>query len=198
MGGMRYGFETACHNLGIPSECVFTSEIKKHAVKSYEYNFVSNHKISGDITKEDYHSIPDFDYLLAGFPCQSFSSAGKRHGFLDPRGTLFFNVLEILRENSPQGFLLENVAGLVKHDSGNTFKTIISSLTELGYNVSWNLIDSALMGIPQRRLRVYIVGHKNHTPVLDKFIELKTNCSSRLDFEYHFTPTKFSNLLTSK
>src|SRR3989344_8919488 len=133
IGGTRIGFEQACKNKGIKSKCIFTSEIKDHALKVYKENF-GNHIIHGDITKIDVKDIPNFDVLLAGFPCQAFSSAGKRKGFLDTRGTLFFEIERILAFKKPQGFILENVEGLVKHDCenkkdhiGRTFKLILNT-----------------------------------------------------------------------
>ncbi|MBD2364144.1 DNA (cytosine-5-)-methyltransferase [Anabaena minutissima FACHB-250] len=105
IGGMRLGLEQACKTLGIQSECVFTSEIKPTAVKVYHENFSGNN-LWGDITEIYSHQIPDFDILLAGFPCQPFSSAGTKQGFLDTRGTLFFEIERILKDKSPFGFLL--------------------------------------------------------------------------------------------
>ncbi len=105
IGGMRLGFESACHQLGLTPNCVFSSEVKKNAVLTYEKNF--NSKVEGDITEINLNTIPNFDFLLAGFPCQAFSTAGKRQGFLDTRGTLFFEIEKILKHHQPQGFLLE-------------------------------------------------------------------------------------------
>src|SRR3989338_2586603 len=141
LGGTRIGFECACRNNGIVPKCVFTSEIKEHAVKVYSEYF-GNEKISGDITKIESSYIPDFDFLLGGFPCQPFSAAGNRNGFLDTRGTLFFEIERILRDKQPYGFLLENVEGLVNHDKANkkdsigkTLTTILERLAALGYKV---------------------------------------------------------------
>jgi DNA (cytosine-5)-methyltransferase 1 len=118
LGGTRLGFEQACNELKIKHECVFTSEIKPHAIDIYKHNF-DNENVHGDITKIDEESIPDFDFLLGGFPCQAFSNAGKRKGFNDIRGTLFFDIVRILKEKKPTGFILENVEGLVSHDKKN-------------------------------------------------------------------------------
>lgn len=107
IGGIRKGFEWACEKIGYESECVFTSEIKESAISVLKQNH-PDETIHGDITKIDPHSIPDFDVLLGGFPCQAFSSAGKRQGFNDTRGTLFFNVANILKVKKPKGFILEN------------------------------------------------------------------------------------------
>lgn len=198
IGGTRIGFEQACFDLNIQSSCVFSSEIKQHAIKAYQANFKDAHSATGDITKVDYSSIPNFDYLLAGFPCQPFSSAGSRKGFLDERGNLFFNVLAVLKEKKPLGFLLENVEGLVNHNSGNTLKIMLSSLENLGYKVSWKLIDSSKHGVSQRRIRVYIVGHLNHLPNLDQLKESYVNTASFIDESEAFSPTSFSQLLTKK
>jgi DNA (cytosine-5)-methyltransferase 1 len=166
LGGTRLGFEQACNELKIKHECVFTSEIKPYAIDIYKHNF-NNEDVHGDITKIDEESIPDFDFLLGGFPCQAFSNAGKRKGFNDIRGTLFFDIVRILKEKNPTGFILENVEGLVNHDKksktdviGNTLEIILKTLNELNYNVSWKVLDSKLFGVPQSRKRIYIVGNK--------------------------------------
>lgn len=114
IGGIRKGFEIAFHKCGYETECVMTSEIKPHAYKVLQANH-PNEEIRGDITKIDADTIPDFDFLLGGFPCQAFSFAGRRLGFQDTRGTLFFEVERILKEKRPFGFILENVEGLVTH-----------------------------------------------------------------------------------
>jgi DNA (cytosine-5)-methyltransferase 1 len=161
IGGMRLGLEKACENLGIKTECVFTSEIKTSAIKVYQDNFQED-KIWGDITEISTQEIPDFDILLGGFPCQPFSSAGTRQGFLDTRGTLFFEIERILKDKSPFGFLLENVEGLVQHEQGRTLATIINQLEQLGYQVKHSVLNAQDFGIPQDRKRVYIVGTKNN------------------------------------
>jgi len=157
MGGLRLGFESACKELGLEPKCVFTSEIKAHAIKAYSSNFKDS-KISGDITKVDTSSLPDFDYLLGGFPCQPFSTAGKQLGFADTRGTLFFEIERILKDKRPKGFILENVEGLLTNDNGNTIKVILEKLKALNYNVSYKVINSVDFGVPQNRKRLYIVG----------------------------------------
>jgi DNA (cytosine-5)-methyltransferase 1 len=153
-GGIRLGFEQACNKLGILTECVFSSEIDKNACASYELNF--GHNPFSDVTKVE--ELPDFDFLLAGFPCQSFSYAGKRLGFGETRGTLFFEVERLLAKYKPKGFLLENVRGLTTHDEGRTFQTIIHSLETLGYSVNYLLLNSSNFGVPQNRVRIYITG----------------------------------------
>ncbi len=177
LGGTRVGFEQACKELGLSSECVFTSEIKPYAVEIYKHNF-NNDEVTGDITSVDEQDIPSFDYLLGGFPCQAFSNAGKRHGFEDTRGTLFFDIARIIKHHKPTGFLLENVDGLVTHDKGNTLTTIISTLEDLGYKVSWKILNSKNFGVPQERKRVYIVGHLTNKPNLDDFEKVTKTFSS--------------------
>ncbi len=168
LGGIRIGFEQGLKKLGFNTECVFTSEIKEHAIKAYKHNF-DNKKIFGDITQINSGCIPNFDFLLAGFPCQPFSFAGKGLGFFDTRGTLFFEIERILNDKKPIGFLLENVEGLVTHDNGDTLKTIISHLEALDYKVSWRLLDSKDFGLAQSRKRIYIVGMKNEHINLEDF-----------------------------
>lgn len=170
MGGIRKGFELACESMKLESECVFTSEIKPHAVEILKQNN-SCEKIHGDITKINEKDIPDFDFLLAGFPCQAFSSAGKRLGFLDTRGTLYFEVERILKEKKPKGFILENVEGLVTHDRkdkktpiGQTLSTILQSLENLGYKVKWKVLNSKYFGVAQERKRIYIIGTDRKKP----------------------------------
>ena len=142
-------------------ECIGYSEIDKYAIQIYEKHF--NHKNYGDITKINADTIPDFDLLVGGFPCQSFSIAGKRKGFNDTRGTLFFDIARILRAKQPKLFLLENVKGLLSHDNGKTFSTIISTLTELGYDLQWQVLNSKNHGVPQNRERIFIVGNLRGT-----------------------------------
>ena len=153
IGGTRLGFERA------GGECVFTSEWDTNCQKTYQANF--GEIPYGDITKISEDEIPDFDILLAGFPCQPFSSIGKRQGFSHAtQGTLFYDVLRIIKHKRCKAFFLENVPGLITHDKGNTFRTIISSLEELGYSVFYKILNAADYGVPQQRKRVYIVGFK--------------------------------------
>lgn len=161
-GGIRLGFEMACKKHNIETECVFSSEIDKNACATYELNF--DHNPLSDVTKIE--ELPDFDFLLAGFPCQSFSYAGKRRGFGETRGTLFFEVERLLAKYKPKGFLLENVRGLTTHDQGRTFETIIHSLKNLGYSVEYRLLNSSNYGVPQNRVRIYIVGTLNEKTTL--------------------------------
>lgn len=168
IGGIRLGLEQAAREKGLKTACVFTSEIKPYAVKVLKDNHPTE-TITGDITKVNTDEIPDFDILCAGFPCQAFSSAGKRQGFADTRGTMFFEVERILRDKKPLGFILENVEGLVNHDGGNTLNVITNRLDALGYKFDFKVLNSRHFGVPQERKRIYIVGSKNEKPNLDDF-----------------------------
>lgn len=155
IGGTRIAFE----NLG--GKCVFSSEIDYYAKQSYQFNY--GEVPFGDITKIDETSIPDHDILVGGFPCQAFSIAGRRGGFEDTRGTLFFEIARILREKRPKAFFLENVKGLLSHDRGRTINVILNTLREdLGYYVpDPQIINASDFGVPQKRERIYIVGFRN-------------------------------------
>jgi DNA (cytosine-5)-methyltransferase 1 len=146
IGGFRLGIEKAAEKLGIRVKCVFSSEIEKNAVKIYEKNFKETP--SGDITKIQATDIPDMDILCGGFPCQAFSIAGNRRGFADTRGTLFFEIARIAEEKRPKIIFLENVKGLLNHDHGRTFGTILVTLDELGYDVEWQVLK--LLGVSVR------------------------------------------------
>ena len=154
IGGMRIAFE----NVG--GECIFSSEWDKPAQDTYEANFKD--RPFGDITQINPKSIPEHDILLAGFPCQAFSICGEQKGFLDTRGTLFFNIEEILKYKQPYAFLLENVKNLKSHDKGKTFATIINHLEALGYFVHYKILNSLDFGVPQKRERTIIVGFKEN------------------------------------
>lgn len=161
------GFRIAFQNLG--GKCVFSSEWDEQAKKTYLANF--GEVPFGDITKEETKQyIPDnFDVLCAGFPCQAFSLAGKRRGFQETRGTLFFDVAEIIRRKQPKAFFLENVKGLTIHDKGKTFEVILNTLrNDLGYFVPEPQIINAMnFGVPQHRERVYIVGFRKDLGITD-------------------------------
>lgn len=154
IGGIRIGFENACKQLGISTQCVLSSEIDSYACETYKINF--NEYPSGDI--RTITDLPDFDFLLAGFPCQPFSYAGKQQGFGDTRGTLFFEIERIVKDYRPKAFLLENVRGLTTHDKGRTMNTIVSVLKNLGYGIKYLLLNSSNFGVPQNRVRLYILG----------------------------------------
>ena len=173
IGGFEVGIQNTCGDNKY-SECVGYSEIDKYAIQIYQSHFPT-HKNYGDITKINEKELPDFDLLVGGFPCQSFSIAGKRGGFNDTRGTLFFEIARILQAKKPRLCLLENVKGLLSHDNGSTFKTIITTLDELGYDVQWQVLNSKNHGVPQNRERVYIVGHLRGTPRPEVFPILTGN-----------------------
>ena len=152
IGGIRLGFQNAFKD----SVCVFASEIDKFAIKTYEANY--NHTPSGDITKINTDDIPDFDVLLAGFPCQPFSQAGLGLGFNDSRGSMFFEIERILKAKRPKAFLLENVKRLATHDKGQTFQTMLNHLKNLGYHTHYKVLNAKDFGVPQNRERIIIVG----------------------------------------
>ena len=201
LGGIRLGFEQAFQTAGYETECVMTSEIKPYAIKALKANFKQENLV-GDICNVTNSQIPDFDFLLAGFPCQPFSSAGKGYGFLDTRGTLFFEVERILRDKKPYGFLLENVEGLVSHDKenktdkiGRTLSTILNSLKALGYKVSWKLLDSKYFGVAQSRKRVYIVGTLDKEISFEDFNIRKAIIGDISEKGLPTLNTEFTNLL---
>jgi DNA (cytosine-5)-methyltransferase 1 len=159
IGGFELGIKRAFKAKHLPPPgFVGYSETDRFAVSVYEHNFkgVKNY---GDIRKIKERELPDFDCLVGGFPCQAFSLAGVRRGFNDERGALFFDVVRILRAKRPGLFVLENVKGLLSHDYGRTFKTIVVALAELGYDIEWQVLDSKNFGVPQHRERVIIVGY---------------------------------------
>ena len=188
IGGIRIPFE----ELG--GDCVFSSEWDKFSQQTYKANF--GEIPNGDITEIDAKDIPKHDLLVGGFPCQAFSQAGLKRGFKDTRGTMFFEIARILDHHKPNAILLENVKGLRGHDKGNTFKTIISILNELGYQtLESTVLNAKHFGLPQNRERIFIVGYKKHVnfqfpqppmidtrlgDILDKKIPDKYTISDRL------------------
>ncbi len=155
IGGIRLAFENAGCN------CVFSSEIDRSACETYSANF--NERPCGDIRDIKSEDIPEFDILLAGFPCQAFSVIGKREGFADTtRGTLFFEIERILRDKKPRTFMLENVKNLTAHDKGRTYKIIMNHLEELGYNVHAKILNALDFGLPQKRERIIIAGFREN------------------------------------
>lgn len=188
IGGIRKGFDA------IGGHCVFTSEWNKYAQQTYAANFRDNHSLHGDITQIATDEIPDFDVLLAGFPCQPFSiagvskknSLGRMHGFLDEtQGTLFFDVARILKARRPAAFLLENVKNLTSHDKGRTFEVILNTLTEdLGYRV-WHKVIDAQHFVPQHRERIIIVGFRDDAPFNWDDLKLPAKGSKRLSSILH-------------
>lgn len=158
IGGIRLGFEDE------RTKCVFSSEWDKFSQKTYQENF--GEMPYGDITEINEKDIPDHDILLAGFPCQPFSIIGKREGFKNAtQGTLFFDVLRILEEKKPKAFLLENVVGILRDDNGKTMQVIMGALREIGYTVTYEILNSADFGLPQNRRRVIFVGFLNELEI---------------------------------
>jgi len=180
IGGFRYGLEKIRLNEPLLEQpknsrniesgrghskftCVWANEIDKYACQIYRKNFGEGELYEGDITKVNTDDIPDFDLLTGGFPCQSFSIAGKRRGFNDTRGTMFFEIERICRAKKPRLILLENVKGLLSHNSGQTFQTILKILSDIGYVLQWQVLNSKNFGVPQNRERVFIIGHLRGT-----------------------------------
>jgi DNA (cytosine-5)-methyltransferase 1 len=179
------GFRIPIQSLG--GKCIFTSEYNLHAQRAYELNF--GEVPFGDITTLDLDTVPKHDLLTAGFPCQPFSISGKMKGFEDTRGTLIYYVFQIIEKLQPKVVLLENVKHLIHHDNGNTLKIILKDLEELGYVVSWKLLNASDFGVPQNRERIIIIGHKekkfdfNKIETLPKPI-LKDFLDEGANFEY--------------
>lgn len=148
------GFELG---IGERGECIGYSEIDKYSIETYQKHF-KEHTNYGDATTINAKGLPDFDLLVGGFPCQAFSIAGKRKGFDEARGTLFFDIARILKHKRPSHFFLENVKGLLSHDSGKTFQVILEVLSDLGYGVEWQLLNGKRY-VPQNRERIVIIGH---------------------------------------
>lgn len=160
IGGMRLGFESAARALNQDTECVLSSEINPDAQLVYHRNFADTPL--GDIQLID--QLPEHEILLAGFPCQSFSYAGKKAGFGDTRGTLFFEMARLIDTFKPQAFIFENVRGLVSHDDGRTLETIKGEMKSRGYSFDYFLLNSSNFSLPQNRVRVYLVGILNASP----------------------------------
>lgn len=153
------GFELGLQRAGVDHELVGYCEWDKYASQIYDTHFqgVKNYDDATTIVPDE---LPEFQLLVGGFPCQAFSVAGKRRGFLDDtRGTLFFDIARVLSARQPRYVVLENVKGLLHHDEGRTFDTILGVLADIGYDVQWEVLNSRYLGVPQNRERVYIVGH---------------------------------------
>jgi len=158
IGGFRTAFEQAADECGVKCRAVFSSDIDDACARAYAANY--GDVPAGDITQVASDDIPDHDVLLAGFPCQPFSIIGGLQGFLDStRGTLFFEIARILRDKRPRAFVLENVKQLVGHDKGKTMSVIMSTLEEIGYVCDYKVLNALDFGLPQKRERVFIVGH---------------------------------------
>ncbi|MGB7058454.1 MAG: DNA (cytosine-5-)-methyltransferase [Geitlerinemataceae cyanobacterium] len=160
IGGFRLGFEA------VGFQCVFSCEINSKCREVYQENF--NNSPFDDIQKIDPQTLEDFEILVAGFPCQPFSICGKKRGFEDTRGTLFFEICRIIKAKQPKIIILENVKHLIHHDRGNTLKTIFSSLEDLGYRVNYQILNSKDFGLPQHRERIFIIATQNREFDFDK------------------------------
>lgn len=181
IGGMRQGMERN----GL--QCVLSADWNLHAQEMYERNF--NEKPFGDVSKLGIEEVPNHDILVAGFPCQAFSISGKKLGFSDTRGTAFFDVLQIAKEKKPSVIFLENVKHLIHHDKGRTLQVIISCLEELGYQVSWKLLNASDFGVPQNRERIIIIASKEKVFDFSKVthqpkVQLKDFLETDGEFEY--------------
>ena len=152
IGGGRLGLEK------VGMECIGFSEINRNAEKTYKLFFGDEEKNYGDLTKIKPDTLPDFDLMIAGFPCQTFSVIGRREGMKDHRGQIIFSLIDIMLAKNLKYFILENVKGLLNHDRGQTFKIILEELDKAGYKVFWKLISSLNFGVPHMRERIYFVG----------------------------------------
>lgn len=182
IGGFRLGIEVS----GIRAESVYSNEIDDNCEKTYKKNFGTGFD-SKDIFDINPFTLPDFDMLCAGFPCQPFSVAGKELGFKDARGTIFFKLMSVIEVKKPQIIFLENVPNLARHDNGKTFRIITEKLVDAGYGVSSVILDSAYFGIPQSRSRLYIVGLRKdiYGKRLVEFTYKKTEKTSFRPFIIH-------------
>lgn len=175
IGGFRKALQLLEYDYGIKEETIAFSEKDQYATKTYKANYDTTSSIEiGDIIsftadKEKLKSLPSFDLLTGGFPCQAFSMMGLQKGFEDERGNLFFNILKIIEAKHPKFILLENVKNLVKHDKGNTFSTIKALLGKSGYNVQYAILNSANFGIPQTRNRIYIYASRKDITINFEF-----------------------------
>ncbi len=158
IGGFRYAIEAAGRHFSLPVRCVFSSDIDSDCRRAYSANF--GEFPEGDITRIEAKDIPDHDVLLAGFPCQPFSIIGRRRGFQDTRGTLFFEIARILDAKKPRAFVLENVKLLSGHDGGRTLRKILETLNDLGYYAEFRVLNALDFGLPQKRERIWIIGSR--------------------------------------
>ena len=189
--------EQALKKLGIEYKSVFACDIDKYAKQSFLVNYNTENWYD-DITKRDHTKTPYCDLYVAGFPCQAFSVAGKRKGFNDTRGTLFFDLFQYIKLQRPKYFILENVKGLVRHDKGNTFKTIMDSLESLNYTIYHKVLNTKDYGIPQNRERIFIVGFSDThtfewpetkiTEPIEKFLDV------RVDKTYYLTKHQINKI----
>ncbi len=188
IGGFRIAAAQVFESRHISADCVFSSDIDPYAREAYQANF--GEYPAGDITLADERAIPDHDILFAGFPCQPFSIIGQGKGFEDTRGTLFFDIARILKAKKPKAFVLENVKRLVGHRQGKTLKKILEVLNDLGYTVSYRVLNALDYGLPQKRERVFLVGfykpmNYRWTPKLEKYAPLSELLEKEADQKYY-------------
>ncbi|MCL1475038.1 DNA (cytosine-5-)-methyltransferase [Argonema antarcticum] len=179
IGGMRLGFEYAAHSLNYQTECVLSSEINPDAQLVYKHNF--GHTPLGDI--QFIAELPEHDFLLAGFPCQSFSYAGKKAGFGDTRGTLFFEIMRLVDTHKPKALIFENVRGLYTHERGRTLETIKHEIQKRGYSFNVFLLNSSNFNLPQNRVRIYILGILDAKPQFGLISDLGAKDSHSYNYE---------------
>jgi DNA (cytosine-5)-methyltransferase 1 len=179
IGGLRLGFEQAARALNYEAECILSSEIDTDAQFVYNQNF--SHTPLGDIRQ--IKELPKHDILLAGFPCQSFSYAGKKEGFGDTRGTLFFDIMRLIETNKPQAFIFENVRGLSSHDKGRTLETIKHEIIKRDYSFNAFLLNSSNYNLPQNRVRIYILGILDANPQFGLISDLGAKDSHSYEYE---------------
>ena len=216
LGGIRLGFQQALADYDLKGKCLYTAEIKPHALRAYNHNFPGENVKYTNVIEIQKSDIDSFNILLGGFPCQAFSSAGVGKGFADTRGTMFFEVQRIIKDHlrSVDGFILENVEGLITHDMrdeeiyeengnriGRTLATILHILrVDLNFNVSWAVLNAADYGVPQRRKRIYIVGCKKKYGEINLEFEKQLMVGTR-DYIEHGLPcidNDFSRALLSR
>lgn len=192
IGGFELAIERAAKLAFLAPTCVGYSEINPYSISVYERHF-KEHKNYGDITKINTDTLPDFDLLVGGFPCQSHSILGKRAGLNDERGEVFFDLVRVLKAKRPKYFVFENVKGLLSSNNGEAFRTILTSLDELGYYVEWRVLNGTHFGTPQERERIAIVGVLGGTP-RTKILSFAGKQATRT----HLDETKFVSYCRSR
>ena len=191
IGGFELGIKYATDD---NFECIGYSEVDKYAESIYKKHF-PDHIGWGDATKIRTDELPDFDLLVGGFPCQAFSIAGHRRGFDDTRGTLFFEIARILRDKRPKYFLLENVKGLLSHDKGKTFQTILEVLSNLGYYVKWEIFNSKNYGVPQNRERLFIEGYSRDRCGVEVLLKPRESKETITRMNSYYNKTRSVNIV---
>lgn len=192
IGGFSLGLEKS----NLKAELVYSNEMDESCERTFEANFMRKFD-SKNIFDINPKELPDFDILCSGFPCQPFSQAGKSLGFEDPRGTVFFKLLDIIKEKNPSILFLENVPNLISHDKGNTFKVIVNELQNNGYNVSYYKLDSKFFGVPQSRPRIYILA-LNRLKFKNNYIKVTEKISDEVGLRKFINQGDFSIPISPK